>query len=391
MFYRTLTPTLTKRTQQFPVTALVGPRQSGKTTILKHHYPNYDYINLELPDTLNLIRTDPKGMLEKQRSHGLIIDEAQQYPELFSYIQVISDEAQQKGQFILSGSQNFLLNAQITQSLAGRVAMLELLPLTYQEYLTNKAMPTIDVWTWLLNGSYPRPYQDQIAIRDWIGSYIQTYIERDVRSLLNVRDIKQFQLFLKLCAGRHGQLLNISELASDCGITTKTAHHWLNILEASYIIFRLPPYFKNFSKRLIKSHKLYFYDSSIVCYLLGIEIPDHLSIHAARGAIFEGYVISELKKHFLNRGESKELYFWRDSNGVEIDCLFEQGDSLNAIEIKSTQTFQKSLLKNLMSWEKSIDVPYQKYLVYTGDQFDVLNTKVIGWDSIKILADRNMS
>lgn len=385
MFNRSLTPTLTKRIQQFPIIALVGPRQSGKTTLLRHNYPDYDYINLELPDTLNLIKADPRSLLEKKRPHGLIIDEAQQYPALFSYIQVISDETQKKGQFILSGSQNFLLNAQITQSLAGRVAMLELLPLTYPEYLTNKKMPAADVWTWLFNGSYPRPYQDHIAIRDWLGSHIQTYIERDVRSLLNIRDIKQFQLFLKLCAGRHGQLLNISELASDCGIATKTAHHWLNILEASYIIFRLPPYFKNFSKRLIKSHKLYFYDSSIVCYLLGIETPDHLSIHAARGAIFEGYVISELKKHFLNQGESKDLYFWRDSNGIEIDCLFEQGGTLNAIEIKSTKTFQASLLKNLNRWEKSIDIPHQTYLVYTGEAHDILNTQIVSWNNIDTL------
>lgn len=386
MFKRKIHNVLLKRIRQFPVIALTGPRQSGKTTLLKNSCQGYDYINLESPDSFALMQNDPKHILTQERPSGLIIDEAQKFPELFSYIQEISDTSNQTGQFILSGSQNFLLNEQITQSLAGRVGLLELLPLTYQEYLANPISPKLSVWDWLFLGGYPRPYQNNIPINVWAASYVQTYIERDVRMLLNIRDLTKFQNFLKLCAGRHGQLLNLVELATDCGISSETANHWLSILEASYIVFRLPPYYKNFSKRLIKSKKLYFYDSSLVCYLLGIESSNHLSIHAMRGAIFEGYVLSEIKKLFLNEGQSKPLYFWRDSNGIEVDCLIENKGKLHAIEIKSTSTYRNDLIKNLKKLENYADQPYEKYLIYTGTPSPPSkNLNILGWENLASL------
>lgn len=388
MFQRAIYPTLMSRLKQFPIAVLTGPRQSGKTTLLKTKCAGYDYINLESPDAMALMTQDPKAILNQRYKEGLIIDEAQKFPDLFSYIQVISDEASKKGQFILSGSQNFLLNEKITQSLAGRAAILELLPLTYQEYLSNAEFSTLHVWEWLYQGGYPRPYQDSIPINVWADSYIQTYVERDVRTLLGVKDLMKFHLFLRLCAGRHGQILNYTEIGNDCGVSSETVHHWIGILEASYIVFRLPPFYKNYSKRLVKSPKLYFYDSGLVCYLLGIDSPKHLSIHASRGAIFEGYVISTIRKYFLNQGVKKQLYFWRDSNGVELDCLFELEGFLHAIEIKSTSTFQKHLLKSFKSWEKVIDMPYQKYLIYTGESKQVLDDiQIVSWNELSAFLD----
>ncbi len=386
MFQRVIQKVLRERLGQFPVVVLTGPRQAGKTTLLQSSFSEYDYINLESISSLDRVRLDTQAILGKHYTHGLIIDEAQKYPELFSYVQVMVDERKQKGQFILSGSQNFVLSKHITQSLAGRAAILGLMPLSYPEYLTNAVLGPLDVWSWLYHGGYPRPYNDDIPVDVWLDSYVQTYLERDVRDLLAVQDLETFKRFLKFCAGRHGQLLNISQLAIDAGISRTTAEQWLNILESSYILFRLPPYYKNFSKRLIKSSKLYFYDSGLVCYLLGIQSADHLSIHAARGAIFEGYVISEVKKYFLNSGKSQALYFWRDSNGLEIDCLLERGDKLIAIEIKSTQTYRTDLLKNLFKLKGLIDQPSELALVYAGDSFigsDKVN--LISWNDIELL------
>ncbi len=386
-FKRNILPIFKQRLKQFPVAALTGPRQSGKTTLLEQLNQQYDYINLESPDDLDRIQMDPRGVLNRITKHGLIIDEAQKYPEAFSYIQTITDKNKKKGEYILSGSQNFLLNQQITQSLAGRAALLELLPLTYDEYLTHPNMQPVDVWTWLSQGSYPRPYQDNIPPHVWMDTYIRTYLERDVRDLLKVKNLNLFRKFLRLCAGRHGQLFNASEVAIDCGISHATVSHWLSILEASYITFRLQPYHNNFNKRQTKTPKLYFYDSGLVCYLLGITSADQLNIHAMRGAIFEGYVISEIKKNIFNQGESKLLYFWRDSNGVEVDCVFENNGKVVAIEIKSTSTIRKDLFKNLTTWQKiSGTPPNDSYLVYSGDTSDeLLGMQVIPWNSIKTI------
>lgn len=383
-FKRKIMTVLKQRLEQFPVVVLTGPRQSGKTTLLEQFNQQYDYINLESPDELERLQMDPRGLLNRRSKHGLIIDEAQKYPDVFSYIQTITDNNKKKGEFILSGSQNFLLNQQIRQSLAGRTALLELLPLTYDEYLTHQNMQSLDVWAWLFQGGYPRPYQDNIPAQVWIDTYIRTYLERDVRDLLQVKDLNLFQKFIRFCAGRHGKIFNASQVAIDCGISHTTVLHWLSILEASYIIFRLQPYHSNFNKRMVKTPKLYFYDSGLVCYLLGITSPDQLSIHAMRGAIFEGHVISEIKKNMFNRAESGNLYFWRDSNGVEVDCIFESKGKVRAIEIKSTTTIRKDLFKHLQTWQKISNTPANSCcLVYAGDNIDeLLSMHIVPWSSI---------
>jgi hypothetical protein len=386
-FKRKIMTVLKQRLGQFPIAVLTGPRQSGKTTLLEQLDQHYDYINLESPDELERLQIDPRGILNRKKKRGLIIDEAQKYPDAFSYIQTITDKNKKKGEFILSGSQNFLLNQQITQSLAGRSALLELLPLTYDEYLTHPNMQPLDVWTWLFQGGYPRPYQDGIPVQVWMDTYVRTYLERDVRDLLQVRDLNLFQKFLRLCAGRHGQLFNASQVSIDCGISHTTVSHWLSILEASYIVFRLQPYHNNFNKRLTKTPKLYFYDSGLVCYLLGITSPDQLNIHAMRGAIFEGYVISEIKKNSFNKGESKPLYFWRDSNGVEVDCIFESNGRTLAIEIKSTTTIRKELFKHLQTWQKISNTPANNScLIYAGDNADeLLGMHIVPWNGINAI------
>lgn len=385
MFTREIKKILLERLEQFSIVVLMGPRQSGKTTLLEY-LEGYEYINLESPDQLQLMQQDPKGQLMYKSPKGIIIDEAQNFSELFSYIQVISDSHKKKGEFILSGSQNFTLNQYITQSLAGRAGILELLPLTYPEYLSSPAHEPLSVWEWLYGGGYPRPYQENIPVKVWMDNYVRTYLERDVRNLLNVRDLTLFQRFLRLCAGRHGQLLNISQLSIDCGISHTTVMHWISLLEASYLIFRLQPYHENFNKRLTKSPKLYFYDSGLVCYLLGIDSPEHLSLHVSRGAIFEGYVISELYRYFYNHNESPRIFFWRDSNGNEIDCLIEYKGKLAAIEIKSSMTLAPHLFKSLKKWQPLSGISETDcHLVYTGESYSktVNGMNVFSWNEIE--------
>lgn len=384
MFQRDIRTVLVERLNQFPVVVLTGPRQSGKTTLLESFSDQYDYINLELPSQLERIQADPLAVLSEYKKKGLIIDEAQKFPELFSYVQVLSDQKKQEGQFILSGSQNFLLNQQITQSLAGRAAVLELLPLSYQEYQTNSEMPDIHLWDWLWQGGYPRPYQKKIPITIWLDNYVRTYLERDVRDLLKVKDLSIFQRFLKLCAGRHAQLLNLHELAIDAGISHTTASNWLSILETSYILFRVPPYYKNFNKRIIKSSKLYFYDSGLVCYLLGIDSSEHLSLHSFRGAVFEGYVMSSLKKSFLNTGRSVPLYFWNDSHKNEVDCIIEFSEKMIALEIKSTTTLSSDLFKKLKKWQTLTNSSAEhSRLIYAGSNDQMFGgIKALSWKSI---------
>ena len=385
LFQRQLEIVLQERLTQFPIVILTGPRQSGKTTLLETLQNKYDYLNLELPSQLESIRADPRGVLGNIKKQGLIIDEAQNFPELFSYIQVISDEKKQEGQFILSGSQNFLLNQHITQSLAGRAAVLELLPLSYPEYQTHPVQGELSLWTWLFQGGYPRPYQKNIPINIWMDNYVRTYLERDVRDLLRVKDLNLFQRFIRLCAGRHGQLLNLSQLAIDAGVSHTTATHWISLLEASYLLFRLQPYHKNFNKRMIKSPKLYFYDSGLVCYLLCIDSPDHLSIHVARGAIFEGYVLSAIQKFFLNLGSRQTLYFWRDTHENEIDCILEYQGKLLGLEIKSTSTLNPAIFRGLQKWQSITGAaPEACKLIHAGDEDSALfQIDAVGWRGIE--------
>lgn len=368
MFSREIENNLMTAANAFPVTVLTGPRQSGKTTLLRYLFPQFDYYSLESPDVLLSVKSDPRGFLLRH-TKGLIIDEAQNYPELFSYLQEIID-SKKLSTVILSGSQNFLMAEQVSQTLAGRAVIFELLPLSYQEFCTNQSISQpASLWEYLYNGSYPRPYDEQLPINLWYESYIRTYLERDVRSLINVKDLSQFQLFLKFCAGQHGQEFNANAIANNLGISQTTAMNWLSILEASYIVFRLQPYYKNYKKRLSKRSKLYFYDTAIVCHLLGIDSAEHLSIHSSRGAIFEGYVISEMIKHSLAKGQQPACYFWREHSGFEVDLLIEKAGVLNAYEIKSSMTLAQNFNKGLNHLTKVInDIPTKPAIIYAGDK-----------------------
>ncbi len=348
---------------KFPLLAITGPRQSGKTTFARKLKPDFTYVNLELPEARNFAKTDPLAFLRSYQN-GVILDEVQWVPELFSYLQVLTDERNIAGEYILTGSQNFLLSNQITQSLAGRVAILNLLPFSKQE-LANHI--TIPCWEDLVvNGGYPRKYQFDIAPNDYYPNYIQTYIERDVRQILNVMDLGNFQKFLQLLAGRTGQIFNQSNFSNELGIDQKTVNSWLSVLETSFIAFRLPSYYRNFNKRILKSPKVYFYDTGVLCSLLGIKQAEDLNVHFARGPLFENLVILELMKKELNSGEIPALYYWRDNHQNEVDLLQEKDGKLTAIEIKSSETYHPDFLKGLKYFQKIAPESHAK-LIYAGN------------------------
>lgn len=360
-FIRNLGPRLKSLVGKFPILSLTGPRQSGKTTLLKNEFPEFKYFNLERPDYRELISSDYIGFL-RNNGPGTIFDEAQNLPDLFCYLQVISDERGTNGQYILSGSQSFLLNEKISQSLAGRVAISHLLPLTIDEIPVAHRKVYSE---YLLYGFYPRVYQSDIKPDDFYPSYIQTYIERDLRNLRSISDLNTFTRFFGLCAGRTGQILNISSLANDSGISVNTAKAWLSLLEASFIIFLLQPYHRNFNKRLIKSPKIFFWDSGVAASLLRITDPIAARNHYLYGSLFENMVISEILKKYYHSGKQPPVYYWRESSGTEIDCLIETGsNSLSAVEIKGGETFSGDYIKNLNSfegWTEGFNV--KKYLV----------------------------
>lgn len=380
MFIRELSDLLLKSVASFPVTVLTGPRQSGKTTLLRALFPNFTYVSLESPDQLLMAKADPRGLLQSSKI-GLIIDEAQNFPELFSYIQEIVDVRNTPAKIILSGSQNFLLAEKVSQTLAGRAALFELLPLTYAEYTSDATMTQPSLCEYLYHGAYPRPYHEHLPTHIWYDSYIRTYLERDVRSMIHIRDLSQFQLFLKYCAGQHGQEFNASQIASQIGISQTSVMQWLSILEASYIVFRLQPYYKNYKKRLSKRSKLYFYDSAIVSHLLGIESPDHLAIHASRGAIFEGFIISEVIKTASALGKRPSIYYWREHSGIEVDLLIERPQDLIALEAKSGMTIHLEHLSALQKLQHTIkDCPMQSFLIYGGeDPRRIHQTQILSW------------
>ena len=381
MIKRTLEKSIQKLAKKFPVIVITGPRQSGKTTLVKSLFKNKPYVSLENPDDLELALTDPRRFLA-QFTEGAVLDEVQRAPELFSYIQGIVDQSKKKGQFVLTGSQNFLLMESITQTLAGRVALFTLLPFSISELNKTKYEPkTIEKS--LFYGFYPRIYDDQLLPKEWLPNYIQTYIERDVRQIKDVHDLPTFQRFLKLCAARTGQILNINNIAVDCGISPNTAKSWLNVLESSYITFTLQPHYKNFNKRLIKSPKLYFWDTGLVCYLLGIQKQQDLLIHPARGALFETWVISEFHKQFYNQGERPPLYYWRDKQH-EVDLILERSTKLIPLEIKSSTTIQKSLFEALKYWCKLASFKTSKsYLIYAGEkEQDYELAQIKSWKSL---------
>lgn len=372
--------------ESFPSLAVIGPRQSGKTTLVKNLFPKKPYVLLEDPDTRAFAVRDPRGFLA-QYPQGAVLDEIQRAPELFSYLQGILDEKNTPGLFILTGSQNFLLMENITQSLAGRVALLSLLPFSLQELrAADIIFPSFE--DYLIRGFYPRIYDKNINPKDLYANYVQTYIERDIRQLKNIQDLTAFHNFLKLCAHRNGQLLNLSSLATDCGITHNTARAWLSLLETSYIIYFLRPHHRNFKKRLVKMPKLYFYDTGLAAYLADIEDKQHLLHHPLRGALFESFVITELLKARLNEGKQSNLYFWRDKSGHEIDCLIDESKRLVPIEIKSGKTVAEDFFDNLQYYQNLSGVnPKDSFVVYGGGQAQSRSLgRVVPWDHLAALS-----
>jgi predicted AAA+ superfamily ATPase len=363
MIARTLTPKILALAQKFQVITLTGPRQSGKTTLVRAAFPALPYVSLEEPDIRQIALTDPRGFLSNYPT-GAVLDEIQNTPDLFSYIQRIVDENRQV-QFILTGSSNFLLMEKISQTLAGRTAVLHLLPFSFDELAPGAQ----SYESLIFKGQYPRIYDRDIAPPDFYPAYIQTYIERDVRLMKNIGDINAFIQFTQLCAGRVGQLLNYTGLANDAGISPNTAKAWLSILESSYILYRLQPFHRNFNKRLVKSPKLYFYDTGIACSLLGLRDESQVNLHYLKGALFENLIINEFVKRNFHRGEHHLPYFWQDSQGKEIDCLLVNGEQIVPVEIKSGKTISSSYFDNLKYWRQLAALPEnQGYVVYGGDQ-----------------------
>ena len=388
MINRSATLTLKKMAKDYPVITITGPRQSGKTTLARFVFAHKPYVSLEEPDQMEFAQEDPRGFLA-QYPDGAILDEVQRCPALFSYIQGIVDKNKRSGLFILTGSQQFGLISKVTQSLAGRVGLLHLLPFSLGELKANGMAPkSLD--DALFKGMYPPIYDRKLSPSSWYANYVLTYIERDVRQMVNVRDLTTFQRFVRMCAARTGQVLNLSGLANDCGITHNTAKAWLSVLEASYIIFLLKPHHRNFGKRLIKSPKLYFYDTGLAAWLLGINDAKQMSIHAMRGALFENLMISELLKGRFNKALASNLYFWRDNTGNEIDVLIEKTGTLIPVEIKSGQTVTKDYFTGLKKWLTIADATTgSSYVIYGGNEGQKrLGIEVLPWRDIAKLSDR---
>ena len=360
---RILSDEILRLSHHYSVVTITGPRQSGKTTLCKNLFSDYHYVNFEDITLLDVIKQNPKVFLTQHLS-GLVIDEAQQYPDIFSYIQVIVDE-HPEARFILTGSSNFTLMQSVTQSLAGRSSVLTLLPLSLLELGREKHLSTDAL---LLKGGYPAVWAKNIPPQDVSRNYYNTYIERDVRQLLNIKDLSKYQAFIRLCAGRAGCEFNASALSNEVGVSVNTIHEWLSTLEASYILFRHPPFFRNIGKRLIKTPKIFFYDTGLLCFLLGIENEMHLSSHPLRGAIFENMVVLEFLKNRLNSGKLPNLYFYRDQSQREVDLIEDFGSRFKAYEIKSAGSFNTNFFSTL-NYLKNIlgDKLISTQVIYDGE------------------------
>lgn len=380
--------TIKRLSQAFPVVAVTGPRQSGKTTLARNTFPSKPYLTLEDPETRQLALSDPRAFLD-QFPDGAVLDEIQRTPELLSYLQGVVDTHQRMGLFIITGSQQFGFLEAITQSLAGRVGLIELLPLSLNEISTAQKVDRTQLNQLMFRGGYPALYNttraQALLPSDWFRAYVSTYIERDVRQVLGVRDLASFERFVLMCASRSGQLLNIQGLAADCGISTSSARQWLSVLEASYVVRLLQPWHENFGKRLVKMPKLYFLDTGLLCWLLRIESPLALATHAMRGPIFETWVLNETLKHRLNLGLPADVYFWRDNHGVEVDLLFQHSHVLHAVEIKSGTTFSQDWLKGCKRFEHYASQRCgPSTVVYGGaNSFDTQATHVMSWLEFK--------
>lgn len=369
---------------KYPILALTGPRQSGKTTFLKSQFSDYEYVNLENPDIRNFAIEDPNGFL-KQYNKYVIFDEVQRVPHLFSYLQTKVDEDKVMGQYILSGSQNFHLMENITQSLAGRVALFKLLPFDMTE-MEEANWLNENYAVNLQKGFYPAIYDRKIPSNVFYSNYIQTYVERDLSELIQVKDLKQFRNFLSLCAARAGQLINLNALANECGISQPTAKSWVSVLESSYIVYQLQPYFSNFNKRITKSSKLYFYDTGLLCFLLKITDAESVILSSLKGSLFENYVITEFIKKNYHNNLLRDVWFWRDAVGHEVDFIWQKTEKLNLVEIKATETIMQDMFKGLNYFEKlKPELIESKSIIHTG-LFDQKRTigSVKSWKSIEL-------
>ena len=379
MINRIAEKTIRKLLRGFPIVTLTGPRQSGKTTLAKAVFKNKPYASLEEPDIRQAASDDPRSFLARY-PQGAVLDEIQRCPGILSYLQTRVDNERRRGLYILTGSQQFGLMSGITQSLAGRTAFVELLPFATPELAAASKLPA-NIDAMMLTGCYPPIYDRKLEPASWYSAYVTAYVERDVRQMLKIHELETFQRFVKLCAGRTGQLLNLSSLATECGITHNTAKAWISVLEASYLIFLLRPHSVNFNKRLVRMPKLYFYDTGLASWLLGIRTTEQMVTHPLRGSLFETFIISELVKSKLNKGEKPAFFFWRDSNGNEIDLIVEQGTGLMPIEIKSGRTLTHEAFAGLGKWRalagKKAVMPT---LIYGGDEsYNQKGIKVVGW------------
>jgi uncharacterized protein len=361
---------LLQRATLYPVVTVLGPRQSGKTTLCRMAFPDKPYVNLEQPDVRDFAQQDPKAFLA-QYPDGAVLDEIQNVPTLLSWLQVLTDADPRKGRFVLTGSHQLQVNAHITQSLAGRTAVLELLPLSLSELAAVGDGATVgpdDVNQMMLQGGYPRIHAQDLPPEVMLSDYFATYVERDVRQLINLRHLREFGQCVRLLAGRTGQLLNQTSLGNEVGVSSNTITQWLSLLEASFLVFSLAPWSVNIGKRLVKSHKVYFYDVGLACWLLGIKTVEQLQHHPLRGALFENLVVLEVMKSLRNQGLRDPLYFFRDSNGLEVDLLLEHADGVQLIEIKASQTVAAPLFKNLRTVSALLGERVKsQHLVYGGD------------------------
>ncbi len=356
---------MTLYSNEFRAVMIVGPRQSGKTTLVRNTFPDKPYVSLENPDERLLAQNDPRAFLARFPD-GAILDEIQRVPELFNYLQEILDNTDKDGLFILTGSNNILLQEGVGQSLAGRLGVLDLLPLSYRE-LENHGASNASLTELILKGTYPEIYDKNRKPELWYNSYLRTYVERDVRQIKNIENLLLFNKFIKLCAGHIGQQLNLSTLSNECGINTRTVQSWLSILEMTYIVKLLPPYYQNFNKRIVKAPKLYFYDTGLACALLSIRKTEELAFSHFRGSLVENYIIMECIKNDKNLNLGQMFYYWRDNNGIEIDLIIDTATHFRPVKIKSAQTYHSDFSKNLHKLMKLSGVS-ESWVVYDGDQ-----------------------
>ena len=367
--------------KKFPAIGLLGPRQSGKTTLAKELFPQKPYISFENQDNVLLAKKDPRAFLAKFKT-GAIFDEIQRVPDLLSYMQGVIDEQPNKvGLFVITGSMNLLLLDSVSQTLAGRIAFIHLLPFSFAELETSK-YGNQSLNKLILNGGYPRLYDRKITPADYYPNYLLTYVERDVRQIKNIANLALFQRFLKICATRVGQEINYTSISNDTGVDQKTIMSWFGILEASFIAFRLQPFYNNLGKRLTQMPKLYFYDTGLCCSLLELETDSHVNTHPLRGSLFENLLILELLKQRLNKGQRSNLFYWRDRSGNEIDILIDQSTQIIPVEIKTATTFNMEFLKGINYWKKLNPTIKNAYLIYTGRSSSVNNTSVLNWKQI---------